>query len=216
MRKKKFFQYLFCILVSIALLAWAFEIRLTDFFSFDSETKGIMKVTTESDGGVWNEPGTFHYTLARHKRIQISDPFEADKIDVYNASSSLVCSNENGKIVNRIKAIRILDENDREVEITQEFDDIVHLAAQINHDIMAFDILKTEAHTFVYIELNVNLWTPCILYYYNPETRTLSELHEWDDERVTAIRVLNPNLLKDLRPKYRLNPSDFSINFLIP
>ena len=132
---------------------------------------------------------------------------------------------ENGKVVNHTNTVRILDENREEVEVTQEFDDIVHLAAQIDHDVMVLKILKTEAHTFVYTELNVNLRTPCTLYYYNPETRSLAQLHEWDDEKVTLIKVVNPELLKDLRPKYCLNPSAIQqfkpmflkiISFLIP
>lgn len=193
--------------------------------TFNPETKGIVKVVTECDGGIWKEEGKFIYTIAHHNRIQASDPFEADKMDVYNASSCLSSSVENGKVVNHINTVRILDENREEVEVTQEFDDIVHLAAQIDHDVMVLKILKTEAHTFVYTELNVNLRTPCTLYYYNPETRSLAQLHEWDDEKVTLIKVINPELLKDLRPKYCLNPSAVQqlkpmflkiISFLIP
>lgn len=198
---------LICI-IAVPVLLYLFD-DAWDLYqrTFDPETKGIVKVVTECDGGIWRDPGTFIYTIASRNRIQASDPFEPDKMDVYNASSCLISSVENGKVVNHINTVRILDENRQEVEVTQELDDIVHLAAQINHDVMVLKILKTEAHTFVYTELNVNLWTPCTLYYYNPETRSLAQLHEWDDEKVTLIKAVNPELLKDLRPKYRLNPS---------
>ena len=175
--------------------------------SFDPETSGIVKVMTVSDGGMWHEPGTFFYTLADHKRIQSSDAFEPNKMSVYDASSSTRSYIENGKVANRVSRIRVLDENNKKVPVTQEFGDIVHLASQINHDIMVLKILKTEAHTFVYTELNVNLWTPCTLYSYNPETRSLAEIYEWDDQKVTAIKVLNPELLSKLSPSLKLPAS---------
>ena len=42
---------------------------------------------------------------------------------------------------------------------------------------------------FVYVELNVNLWTPCTLYYYAPRESRLYEVDRWDNMEVIGIHI---------------------------
>ncbi|MBR3929823.1 MAG: hypothetical protein IKJ65_12580 [Clostridia bacterium] len=58
--------------------------------------------------------------------------------------------------------------------------------------------------------MNVNLSSPCTLYYYNPEARSLAEIYEWNGEIVAAIKVLKPQLLKDLKPTYSMSTNTLS------
>lgn len=50
-------------------------------------------------------------------------------------------------------------------------------------------IFKLDDEYFVYAELNVNLWYPCTLYYYNQEISELIELYKFDDEEITGIKI---------------------------
>lgn len=211
MKKKKFFQILFCAIVSIALIAWAFEILLADFFSFDPETKGIVQVIAEGCGGYCSEEGTFYYTVANRNRIQTAEPFEPDEMRVYYVSESDLLRSPFRKEENIPFAphIEAEDENGQKVEITQELKDIVCILSQIDHNIMDLKVMKNDSLTFVYFELNVNWHHPCRLYYYNPENRSLCELYRQNGKKIIDIKVLNPELLKDLEPTYHLNPDFF-------
>ena len=51
---------------------------------------------------------------------------------------------------------------------------------------------------FVYVEKNVNLWSPCALYYYDREAKRLTELYTWDDEKVVGIRMISADRLHAL------------------
>ena len=206
------------LIISLVLIAHLLGYRIIDYIPFDPAEKGLVpfdpaekglvQVTTECDGGPFTKEGIFCYVLADRQRIQSSDDFEPDETAVYDASSSLYSGIEDGKVVNHIGTVRILDESGNNVFVTEEFMDIVRLAAQIDHDVMTLKIMKTAVCTFVYIELNVNLWSPCELYYYHPDTRSLSKLYTWDDEVVTKIKVLNPHLLDNLRPTYKLKTAE--------
>lgn len=74
---------------------------------------------------------------------------------------------------------------------------ILRRVAELEHDLILVEILDTGSDAFVHVGLNVNLWSPYKLYYYNEEADELVELHTWDGERVTGLRVRNPDLLKD-------------------
>ena len=206
-KKRRFIVFLFAI-ISIALILWALKFQSIDFIPFDPAEKGLVHVTTKSDGSPFSEEGVFSYTIADKQRIQPSDAFEPNAMEVFDASSSLYSFIEEGRVVNHISTIIILDENRYSVPVTEEFKDIVSLASQINHDVMTLKIMKTDECTFAYTELNVNWQSPCTLYYYNPEERSLSKLYTWNDEKVTNIKVLNPALLKKLKPTYRLEASE--------
>lgn len=206
-KKRRFIVFLFAI-ISIALILWALKFQSIDYIPFDPAEKGLVHVTTKSDGSPFSEEGVFSYMIADKQRIQPSDAFEPDAMEVFDASSSLYSFIEEGRVVNHISTIIILDENRYSVPVTEEFKDIVSLASQINHDVMTLKIMKTDECTFAYTELNVNWQSPCTLYYYNPKERSLSKLYTWNDEEVTNIKVLNPALLKKLKPTYRLEASE--------
>lgn len=75
----------------------------------------------------------------------------------------------------------------------ETYEAIVRTACgQIDHDIWEFQILEDGGRYFAFIKLNVNWWTPCDLYEYDPETDTLTELKEWDDVNLVGLEVLEP------------------------
>jgi hypothetical protein len=57
------------------------------------------------------------------------------------------------------------------------------------------ELIKDGSEYFVYIELNVNWWSPCTLYYYNQDTSKLVELYTFDDEQVTALKIRDLSLI---------------------
>ena len=64
---------------------------------------------------------------------------------------------------------------------------------------MECQIFSVGDEIFVQAELNVNLWTPYVFYYFNRESGKLVRLYEFADKRVSAIRVLSPERLKTLK-----------------
>jgi hypothetical protein len=73
---------------------------------------------------------------------------------------------------------------------------IFHRIAELEHDLFGIRFIETGGQIFVFLKLNVNLWTPCCLYWYDCEADALVLLHEWDAEEVVGLRLRNITLAK--------------------
>ena len=62
--------------------------------------------------------------------------------------------------------------------------------------------IKTSAcvssEYFVFLKLNVNLHTPCELYYYNQQIGKLIELYSFNDRELLGLHVMSVERLKGL------------------
>ena len=91
---------------------------------------------------------------------------------------------------------RLEDDAGNPVPLTEGLRRIYDRASEIDHVVMDMRVFDTEAGYFVCIELNVNLWWPCGLYYFDESTNRLIELYTFDAKEITGLRVRNIGLLK--------------------
>lgn len=165
---------------------------------FDENTEGIVDVKTIVDYYGDNKENSY-YSLATGNRIKVIKPFNGDEIEIYTADESCFkayIDRKKNKVLNKLVEEGLTDKNNNEVKITPVLKDMFEQISKLEHDLMVVQILKDGDEYFAYVELNVNLWTPCTLYYYNKDTSKLVELYEFDNERVIDLKIQNLDLIK--------------------
>ncbi len=120
---------------------------------------------------------------------------KAEKTDAFEADLPPVCEVDHmgldTRAEGRVKYIHMYQDG-QPVE-NQLYEAIVRTAAgQIDHDICKFQILEDGGRYFAFLKLNINLWDPCDLYEYDPETGALTELNEWDNVNLIGLETLTP------------------------
>lgn len=139
-----------------------------------------------------------YYSLTTDGKATETEAFTPDDIDIYNVNYSkyshhITFKNSSFRCM---YDITLTDENGNNIEITPVITDIINQIKDIDHDTFKIKIFKLDDEYFVYAELNVNLWYPCTLYYYNQEISELIELYKFDDEEITGIKIHSLDPLK--------------------
>ncbi len=189
------------LLVLIALLIKSCT-SSENFDDFDPEKEGIVDVLVNSYPSFLSgreETETRYYTLASDRRIRLADAFKPDAAKTYTVPRGCFESyidRDKNKVLNRLDHMALLDANQYQVPVSEEQAKVFHKIAELEHDLLEIRFIETGGQIFVYIELNVNLWTPCDLYWYDLDTDSLVLLHEWDMQEVIGLRLRNISLAK--------------------
>lgn len=77
----------------------------------------------------------------------------------------------------------IIEADESTVELMQA------VADTMKHDIAQLTIVKVEDQIFAFVWLNVNWFSPCELYRYDTETKTLGLLCKWDNVDITDVAI---------------------------
>jgi len=121
--------------------------------------------------------------------------FESDVEEIYYATNCFDSFVKNGDIENKLTldTCKIEDENNNEIELTDEFQKIIKnvYKVQQEHSMFPIKILKIENNYYVVVPLNVNIWTPYDLYYYNQEKNVLKHIYTFSCEDVIGIKLKN-------------------------
>lgn len=154
---------------------------------FDEATEGIVSVILQD-----TNDGTLHYdTIARDGRRQPTQTFESEPIEILTAADDCFENYVEGQSPNRLLRAALVDANGQSVEMTEVESRIFELAAQEEHVIMEMRILRAGERHFVTLDLNVNLWSPHMVLYYDPIADQLTELYTYDATRVIGLKILN-------------------------
>lgn len=187
---------LFCLLLcAFVLLTGCACQRAYD--DFDPEAEGLVDVQTQyTDDG---ETVQRQYTLASGGRIRPAEVFAADAAAFYDVPHGCFGSYIDGnRVLNRLAYVDLLDAEGEHVEITADIEGIFQCLEQLEHDLFRIRIIETGGEYFAYVELNVNWWSPCTLYFYNREQQRLVELYRWNGEEVTALHIRSAEGLRAL------------------
>lgn len=165
---------------------------------FDVEQHGVLDVIVRNHHG--EDDTLYYYNLSDDGRAQQTEPFEPDAMTVTRIDrSSLESYVDRGqnKVLNRLQEVYVCDDNGNRIPNTDPLvDAVMHQAAKLEHDIMELRMLQTGGETFLYTELNVNLWCPCELYWYDPVEDRLVELYTFNELEVVGLRVRDVGRVK--------------------
>ncbi|MBQ2954047.1 MAG: hypothetical protein IJE07_10965 [Clostridia bacterium] len=169
---------------------------------FDPETQGAVDVIVRQGDALQ------YYAVSGSGRVQETAAFEGDAITVYEVDSDCFDTyraiDEDGgsEFVNRLADVSIWDANGDPVPRTQTLMRVLQAASWLEHDLFTVRILRAGEAYFLYVELNVNWWTPCALFWYDPARNGLVELYEFDSRETIGLRVRDLSLLSE-RPVIR-------------
>lgn len=158
---------------------------------FDAQTRGVVDVIVRNHHG--DDDTLYYYNVSNDGRVQETDPFVPDDMTVTRIARDSLESyidREKNKVLNRLQDVYVYDESGERVPNTDPLvDAVMQQAATLEHDIMELRMLRIGEETFLYTELNVNLWCPCELYWYDPAQDRLVELYTFNELEVVGLRV---------------------------
>lgn len=154
-----------------------------------NNTNPVLKVITQDESN--NTAEYDYWIIYSNGEVKETDEFNADYAEFYTTDYGCFTSKiENGKVVNTLENVTLLNENDEEIEADEIMISILEAAAkQIPHAIMQLTIVKDNNDYFAFVKLNVNLWDPSNLYQYDAENGTLTLLHSWDHVKLIGITL---------------------------
>ena len=169
--------------------------------AFDAAAEGLLEVRTEIVDRDRHIGEQRSYILADGFRIMAGTDLEPDPATVYlvpyGCFESYIDHRQN-KVLNRLIRVAVTDEKEVPCPAPDIMQDIFPAISELEHDLFTVQIFEDAGEYFVYVEKNVNLWSPCALYYYDREAKRLTELYTWDDEKVVGIRMISADRLHAL------------------
>lgn len=184
----------------VLLLLWDWYKGQSQYAQFDLASEGLIQASIAKEES--DDPTDLQYlAVADGSRLMPCDPFEADAMTVYDIPMGCFESyidSEANKVLNRLVYIEIQDEEGNRCNSSPAIDDIFHQIALLEHDLFTLKIYDVSGEYFVYVELNVNWWLPCSLYYYNQIRGELIPLYTLSDQETTGVHVLSTDRLHDL------------------
>lgn len=164
---------------------------------FDEASEGIVSVILKD-----TNDGTIHYDcIGPDGQRQPTQPFESDPLEILTACHDCFETYHNDEkrtFSSKLVRTAVYDENDRPAKVTEPVRRIFELVElQVDHDILELRILRQGEHYFVTTMLNVNLWAPHEVYYFDPDADRLTELYTYDATRVVGLKILNLQNISD-------------------
>ncbi len=117
--------------------------------------------------------------------------FEPDDVTIlFVENGDFKSSMDDGKITVMLDSTELTDEYGNVVEADETLVALMNsVADNAEHDIFDVKIIIDGDRYFVFEKHNVNLWTPCVLYEYDPAALKLTELYKWDDVELKGIAL---------------------------
>ena len=177
----KIIMFVFTILCTLLL----YGCGRTD--NLESEGKPVLKTITKD----LSDNTTNYCVIYDDGIIKETDSFVADNTEfLYAVLSDYASKVENGKVVVTLKATYLTDSNGHQVETDETVKALMQAIADVSeHDILFVSILIDDGNYYAFVKLNVNWWTPCLLYDYDADAGKLTELYCWDNVDLTGIAL---------------------------
>ena len=155
---------------------------------FDPETAGIVDVVLRD----YND-GTVHFDcVGPDQTRRITEEFISDAAEILYAEHGCFDSYvENGNVLNQLMKISLTGADGNPIASTPVIDRIFEKVSESDHAILNMYIFRIGERHFPVVELNVNLFWPCTLYYYDEAADRLIELYSYDATEINGLRIRN-------------------------
>ena len=143
--------------------------------------RSILRAVVREENG---RGETAYYGITADKDYGRIEPFEPVNGTVYHTQYAGVSLYKNS-----LTGLQVLDGEGHPVEKTPEMNRILELGGENEHAIMAAWLIRADDLWFLQVMLNVNLWTPYELYWYNPVSDRLVEMTTFDGKEVVGLEI---------------------------
>ena len=172
------------LLAVIIILILIFLYTKIKYYIEDSKyLKRTISIITENQ-----DSKDINYYLIEHiGKIKKIDKFnnQSQKITVNGCYDDYILK---GIKLNLKKCVFINDKKE-EIKINNDLKNIVTQVSKINHDIIGNKIFVMDNLYFVEVELNVNMWSPYELYYYDIKNNKLIKYYTFDNIDIVGIKI---------------------------
>lgn len=153
---------------------------------YESPVLKVMLQTEKSDEAAYE-----YMAVYDSGKSSVIDAFVSDDAAFYTAESGNFASSiVNNAVINTFESTLLIDDYGNKKNADEMMTAIMQSTAdKIDHDIIQFTIINDENRYFVFVKLNVNWQSPCILYEYDAETSGLTELCRWDGVDLVGISI---------------------------
>lgn len=130
-------------------------------------------------------------TVYASGKSRSADEFTPDHIAVYTADyADFDFTDPHPGTLNRLVDTVLYNAHGEEIHPDKTMLAMMRAAShQLDHAIYEFQIVVDGERYFAFIKLNVNWWTPCVLYEFDLEAGELKELCTWDDMQLTGLAL---------------------------
>ena len=154
----------------------------------------VINVITTKETNEWEEKDETdkkYYAVYSNGVYRETEKFiPNDVIEYYVGTETFSSEIVGNRIVNKVIKPTVRDNNDALINPDDRILGIINAAANsIEHDIWKFEIIKDKDKYFAFIWLNVNWSSPCELYEYDIENKSIHQLCEWDEVDIAGISV---------------------------
>lgn len=133
-----------------------------------------------------------YYMVYDNGKAEKTAPFALDDTAEFYTTAYKTSNMENIYIQPRfsLQNTLLLDSDGEIIEADESTIELMQAVADtIRHDIAQLTIIKVEDQMFAFVWLNVNWFSPCELYRYDTETKTLGLLCKWDNVDITGVAI---------------------------
>ena len=161
--------------------------------------RSILRAVVREENG---EGETAYYGIAADRDYGAIVPFDPADMAVYQtapgsvtaplepADTAVSLAAPGGRREgNQLAGFRMVDGSGAPVEATPEMRRILDLGGENEHSILRAWLMRVDDLWFLQVMLNVNLWTPYELYWYNPAADSLVEMTTFDGKEVVGLEV---------------------------
>ena len=133
-----------------------------------------------------------YYMVYDNGKAEKTAPFALDDTAEFYTTAYKTSNMENIYIQPRfsLQNTLLLDSDGEIIEADESTIELMQAVADtMKHDIAQLTIIKVEDQMFAFVWLNVNWFSPCELYRYDTETKTLGLLCKWDNVDITGVAI---------------------------
>ena len=175
------------ILVFVILIAVDIFFNVQKILSDYNSTNISIRVITEDEQDQTKE----YWGINNHDREISVKKFKADDTKTYYLYNCYDSSIKDDGIRNDITDNCVMyDENKNIIQKNNEIEKIISLVANTEtHSITSVKILDKNGNYYVRVRLNVNLWCPYELYYFDKDNNKLKLIHTFSEKDVVGIKT---------------------------
>lgn len=133
-----------------------------------------------------------YYMVYDNGKAEKTAPFALDDTAEFYTTAYKTSNMENIYIQPRfsLQNTLLLDSDGEIIEADESTIELMQAVADtMKHDILQLTIIKVEDQMFAFVWLNVNWFSPCELYRYDTETKTLGLLCKWDNVDIAGVAI---------------------------
>ena len=156
----------------------------------------VINVITTEETYSWEKkdetPDKKYYAVYANGGYYETEKFDPDDVIKYYVDTGETFSSKRieGELVNKVIKPTVMDNNYALIDPDDRILGIINAVEDsIEHAMLRIEIFTDKDKYFVFIWLNVNLISPCELYEYDIESKSIHRLCWWDDVDIVGISI---------------------------